>query len=157
MTEVYFVLPPGLLLTDYAAPADAFRIARQLGADFQLRTVAAVAKDEAVLSALGVSIAGVEPLPERLPGNSLVVVCGSSRGVPANPAADRALVGWLKRMAGSEVRLACICSGALYAARAGWLSGRRCTTHHSLVEQLRKLAPDARVQEDRVFVEDGNV
>lgn len=157
MTEICFVLPPGLLLSDYAAPADAFRIAALLGADFRLRTVGAVAPGEAVASTLGISIAGVEPLPTELPAGSVVVVCGSTRHAPANAAAAAALVAWLRALRGSDVRLACICSGALYAAEAGWLSGRRCTTHHSLLDALRQAAPDARVQEDRVFVHDRGV
>jgi transcriptional regulator GlxA family with amidase domain len=39
--------------------------------------------------------------------------------------------------------------------RAGRFDGRSCTTHHTLIERLRKEAPRAKVQEDRIFVEDG--
>jgi transcriptional regulator GlxA family with amidase domain len=37
------------------------------------------------------------------------------------------------------------------------LDGRRCTTHHSLLDELRQLAPTAEVLDSRVFVEDGEV
>ena len=53
--------------------------------------------------------------------------------------------------------LACVCSGALLAAAAGLLDGRRCTTHHSLLDELRQLAPAAEVLDSRVFVEDGDI
>ena len=49
-------------------------------------------------------------------------------------------------------RLVTVCSGALLAARAGLLGGRRCTTHHELIGALRVLARDAQVVANRVFV-----
>ena len=49
--------------------------------------------------------------------------------------------------------LACVCSAALLAARAGLLDGRACTTHHTLTGLLREIAPRAEVLEDRVFVD----
>lgn len=158
MIEVCFVLPPRLLLTDYAAPADAFRIAAREGAPFALRAFAAVGPGETLHSGLGVALAGVEPLPERVAEGALIVVCGAVGSGGATPTQqDRALVAWLRRIAAPRVRFACICSGALYAARAGLLAGRRCTTHHTLTGHLRELAPDAIVLDDRVFVEDGSI
>jgi transcriptional regulator GlxA family with amidase domain len=50
-----------------------------------------------------------------------------------------------------------VCSGALLAADAGLLAGRQVTTHHELLDDLQALAPTARVQTNRVFVEDGAV
>ena len=52
--------------------------------------------------------------------------------------------------------VASICSGALLAARAGLLDGKTCTTHHGSIAELRELAPLARVEEDRLFVIDGD-
>jgi transcriptional regulator GlxA family with amidase domain len=54
-------------------------------------------------------------------------------------------------------RLVTICSGALLAAQAGLLDRRHCTTHHDLLDQLRRLAPRALVEDNRVFVLDGPV
>ena len=39
-------------------------------------------------------------------------------------------------------------------ARAGLLEGHECTTHHSLLDTLVRLAPTARVRDIRLFVED---
>jgi transcriptional regulator GlxA family with amidase domain len=50
-----------------------------------------------------------------------------------------------------------VCSGAMLAAEAGLLDGRDCTTHHELVDQLAALSPQARVQANRIFVQDGPV
>jgi len=72
-------------------------------------------------------------------------------------AADEArIVDWLRTRLRPSHRLLSICSGALLAARAGLLDGRACTTHFSCLDELRALAPAARVMDNRLFVEDGN-
>jgi transcriptional regulator GlxA family with amidase domain len=159
ITEVCFVLPPALVLLDFAGAADAFRIAASLGLPVRLRMLAAVADGEAASTALGVSLAGIEPLPARLGEHTLIVVCGAtgSGDEVLSAPASAALVEWLRRHGGRGRPLACVCSGALMAAAAGLLDGRRCTTHHSLLDDLRRLAPGAEVLDSRVFVEDGGV
>lgn len=156
MTEVFFVLPPGFLLLDFAGPAEAFRIAQKLGADIRLRFIAG---KPSVASSIGVDLAGIEPLPGKVPDGALVVITGAVReGVSVREESDPTLCRWLAGGFDPERnRVACICSGALLAARAGILDGRRCTTHHSLTEELARLAPSARVEENRIFVEDGPV
>ncbi len=159
ITEVCFVLPPALILLDLAGAADAFRIAASMGLPVRLRMLAPVADGEAASTALGLSLAGVEPLPEQLGDHALIVVCGATgRGdeVVSSPA-SRILIDWLRQHAGHGRPLACVCSGSLLAAAAGLLDGRRCTTHHSLLDALRRLAPGAEVLDSRVFVEDGDI
>jgi transcriptional regulator GlxA family with amidase domain len=50
-----------------------------------------------------------------------------------------------------------VCAGSVLAARAGLLAGRQCTTHHVHLEELRRVEPRARVLDNRIFVEDGEV
>lgn len=66
-------------------------------------------------------------------------------------------ITWLKTVAGFERRIACICAGALVAARAGLLDGRLCTTHHTDCAELQQLAPTAKVLDNRLFVNDGPI
>lgn len=111
-----------------------------------------------VHTSLGTQLAGLEPLPEQLPTNSLVLITGNSheREDYATPAAQQ-VVHWLQTAMQPDTRLASICSGALLLAMAGKLHGLRCTTHHSLIADLQALAPSAQVQADRIFVDDGRV
>lgn len=50
-----------------------------------------------------------------------------------------------------------ICSGAFALARAGLLDGRRCTTHWHYSGQLAASWPLARVDENVLYVQDGNI
>ncbi|OQS33308.1 GlxA family transcriptional regulator [Chromobacterium haemolyticum] len=154
--DVFFVLPPNLLLVDLAGPADAFRIASQLGASFRSHFIAPVS---GVPTSLGLSLEGASPLPEVLPDEALVVISGAAHSIEAYARPEaREIVRWLRRKVDpSRQRVASICSGSLLTAEAGLLDGRQCTTHHTLLERLQQLAPQARVQQNRVFVQDGPI
>lgn len=166
MIDVLFVILPHSLLLDIAGPAEAFRLADQhrghrgLPPRFHLRFAA---PNELQETSVGLSIANLEPLPEELSTTTWVVVVGQPTEhlgdvTPATTATAR----WLNRRLSEslreesgEHRLLTICSGTLLAARAGLLGGRRCTTHHELMDELRALAPRAQVIHNRVFVVDG--
>ncbi|NYI00253.1 GlxA family transcriptional regulator [Cupriavidus plantarum] len=60
--------------------------------------------------------------------------------------------------AGSEARrVAGICTGAFALAEAGLLDGRTATTHWLHARRLQERYPGVNVDEDRIFVQDGNV
>jgi transcriptional regulator GlxA family with amidase domain len=148
---VYFVLLPGTLLVDLAGPADALRMAN----DYQRQVrfeLAFVGAEPAVTSSVGLTLAGVGPLPPSLPADAMIVVCGALRGPPPRP-----VVRWLRHLARPSHRLVFICTGSLVAAQAGLLDGRVCTTHHDDCDELRRMAPTARVVDNRIYVADGNV
>jgi transcriptional regulator GlxA family with amidase domain len=166
--DVLFAIVPHALLLDIAGPAEAFRLANQhrgrqgLPPRFHLRYAAAA---EAQQTSVGLAVAGMEPLPQAFTAPTWVVVAGQPTehlGDVTPPVARTAR--WLNRRLAAalrdpsgEHRLVTICSGTLLAARAGLLGGRRCTTHHELIDALRALAPRATVVENRVFVVDGPI
>jgi transcriptional regulator GlxA family with amidase domain len=54
-------------------------------------------------------------------------------------------------------RIATTCHGAFVLAEAGLLDGRRATTHWARAAELRARYPKVRVEEDRIFINDGPV
>lgn len=165
--DILFVLSPRALLLDLAGPAEAFRLANQHrlqaggAALFRLRFTAATPQ---VQSSVGLALAAVEPLPAELAGPTWIVLVGQPSEMLARPDRDTLTTAqWLNRQMRPQLdrdpahRLVTICSGTLLAARGGLLAGRRCTTHHDLLEELRRLAPQAEVIANRVFVLDGSL
>lgn len=151
--SIWLVVTPNVLLLDYAGPAEALRMARDMGANFSLHTCSPL---RSVPTTLDVGLSGLEPLPEMLPLNSLVLIVGNgNEEVDHETAAAIEVVAWLRQVPRPDTRLASICSGALLLAKAGCLAGHRCTTHHSLLEALREAEPGADVEVDRIFVDDG--
>jgi transcriptional regulator GlxA family with amidase domain len=160
---VFFLLLPGSLILDWAGPAEAFRIANQLlvasgqPARFGLHYIGPQSK---AATSVGIQVSGVEPLPDRLPPGSWLVLVGmpGSR-FDAMQRDAREAIGWLRTITPGEggVRLVTICAGALLAAHAGLLHGRRATTHHQHLDELRGVATACEVVANRVFVIDEHV
>jgi transcriptional regulator GlxA family with amidase domain len=154
--DVYFVVLPQLVLLDLAGPAEAFRIAgRKMPDSYRLHFVAPARSMQA---AIGLQLSGLEPLPPKLGGDSMVVITGISGGsVDFNDPATQRVVAWLESGVTSAGLLLCVCAGSVIAGKAGLLSGRECTTHHAHIDELRAVAPDAQVLDIRIYVEDGAV
>lgn len=152
--HIYLVLTPNVLMLDYAGPAEALRMARDMGAPIALH---ACGPQGDIATSLGTGLTGLEALPATLPARSLVLVVGNSNeAVDYATDAARSVVQWLRAVP-QGTRMASICSGALLLAQAGCLDGRHCTTHHTLIADLQAQAPRAQVVADRIFVDDGGV
>lgn len=72
---------------------------------------------------------------------------------PSNPSS----IAFVRVAAQSARRTASICSGAFLLAEAGLLEGRRATMHWAHAENFRSRFPTVRVEEDRIFINDGPI
>ena len=68
-----------------------------------------------------------------------------------------AVLDWLRRMSGKVRRMGSVCTGAFLLAEAGLIDGRAVTTHWSRAAELARRYPRLRVEEDRIWVRDGNI
>jgi transcriptional regulator GlxA family with amidase domain len=155
VTNVVFLLIPGLHLLDLAGPAQAFGTAANLGCSYQLRYVA---EQEDVPTAQGVTIRAAMGWPE-LTKDDLIIVPGW-RAAPVmagtGPLADTTLSALASHHARGGT-VASVCAGADALGRAGLQDGRRCTTHHDIQDELARRYPRATVIRDVLYVIDGRV
>ena len=86
-------------------------------------------------------------------GPDLLIVPGGE----GSRRADSELAGWLRTHGPRANRLVSVCTGAFLLAEAGLLDGRRVTTHWAYCSALAAKYPAIRVEEDPIFVRDGNV
>ncbi|HMA48600.1 MAG TPA: GlxA family transcriptional regulator [Magnetospirillaceae bacterium] len=82
-----------------------------------------------------------------------LVVTGALEPAPSSPA----VLAYVRDALQSCRRVAAICTGAFILAEAGLLDGRRATTHWYLARDLQKRFPKIRMEEDRIFIIDGQV
>lgn len=81
--------------------------------------------------------------------------------VPGSPHIDQVLerggqlVEWLRGV--QARRVASVCSGAFLLAEAGWLAGKRATTHWAMCGNLQRRFPSVEVEVDAIFIEQGQV
>jgi transcriptional regulator GlxA family with amidase domain len=160
---VYFVLLPGSLILDWAGPAEALRMANRCLVDngqpeaFDLHFIGPMAE---AVSSVGATVSGIQPLPAALPQLAWLVLLGQPGTTidPRSPGVPE-LLHWLRgqRLQSGRLELLTVCAGAVLAAHAGLLDGRRATTHHHHLDELQAVAPRCEVVSNRVFVLDGAV
>ncbi|MEX6507078.1 GlxA family transcriptional regulator [Jiella sp. M17.18] len=169
---VLIVVPPRPLLLDIAGPAEVLRRAN-MAERRPFFALGYVSPLPVVTTSVGLPIGPLQPLPEALAPDAIVLVVGAADAVMGMPSsaeddavrdgAHAAIVGWLRRIVAPhvadnpETRVVSICSGALLLGEAGLLHRRRCTTHFAMLDKLSRKAPTATVLADRLFVADGPV
>lgn len=104
----------------------------------------------AVRSSLGYSVT-TEAFGD-LPFDTVIVAGALS----VNPV-SAGVIDFLQQATHSSRRVASMCTGAFYLAQAGVLDRRRVTTHWFFARQLQKSYPTLRVDEDRIFIVDGQI
>lgn len=82
------------------------------------------------------------------------LVIGGSE-TPSNFSAG--LISYVRNAAKKSRRVAAICTGAFLLAEAGLLDGRRATTHWFHARELQQRFPKIKVDEDRIFINDGPI
>ncbi|MFZ4289297.1 GlxA family transcriptional regulator [Variovorax sp. HJSM1_2] len=164
--QVLFVLLDSSLVLDWAGPAEALRMANQdlLGSGAAARfTLAFVSPTAQTQGSVGITLAGLAPLPDLSPGDTpptwVVLVGMPGSTIDVSSEAARTLLHWLRglRLQRERLELVAICAGALLAAHAGLLAGRRATTHHHHLAELQQVEARCDVVANRVFVEDAPV
>lgn len=89
---------------------------------------------------------------DRLASADLVAVPAMPRG-----SAPEAVLQALRDAVARGARVLSVCTGAFVLGEAGLLDGRRCTTHWRHSCDLEEAFPDAKVDCDVLYVEDGPV
>ncbi|WP_411883051.1 GlxA family transcriptional regulator [Polaromonas sp. YR568] len=147
--RVGFLLSPGFQILDLVA-VTVFELANAESAEPAYEIVMLSEHGGPVASSAGVKI---ETKPFRQARFDTLMVTGSLAIQPSSPAQ----LAFLRKAAAVSRRVASICTGAHALAEAGLLDGRRVTTHWCYARELQRLFPKARVEEDRIFIQDGPV
>lgn len=92
---------------------------------------------------------------ETAPAPDMICVPG---GFGTRPGMDHEpLIGYIRRTGGAAQYVTSVCTGALLLHRAGFLAGKRATTHWGAKQELRELGGGTEVVEEGRWVQDGNV
>jgi transcriptional regulator GlxA family with amidase domain len=149
---------PHVQLLDVTGPLQVFATANELAGEagqappYELHVVAQ--QPGPVTATAGLTfIAGKLPSTRRQL-DTLIIAGGA--GVRA-AASDPRLLRWVTQRSRQSRRTASVCTGALLLAAAGLLDGKRATTHWRHCAELARRHPAVRVENDPIFVRDGNV
>lgn len=149
---------PRVQLLDVAGPLQVFAtandLAREAGQAPPYTPHVVAAQAGAVAASAGLALVAA-PLPPARGTLDTLLVAG---GIGVHTAAtDPVLLRWVKRRAAQARRTASVCTGAFLLAATGLLDGRRVTTHWRQCAELARRYPSLRVENDPIFVRDGDV
>lgn len=143
--RVLIVLSDDVHLMDVAGPAQVFTNANDVGGRY---VVTYVGVRSGVRSHQGLSLQVSDEWPDLKP-EDLLVVPGWRTQASRMPFDARTL-SRIRAHWDTGGRVASVCAGALALAEAGTLSGQVATTHHELIDRLRRY-PSINVQTDVLF------
>ncbi len=148
--NIAFVLFPDFEELDFVGPFEVLAAtAKHIDKEWRPFTVA---QERMVRSTNGLNIQADYTFADA-PKADLVLVPG---GEGTRTEVDNAeLISYIKSACESAEYITSVCTGAFLLHKAGFLSGKRATTHWSQLDDLRALG-DVTVEEDR-WVHDGNV
>ncbi|MEE8500563.1 MAG: GlxA family transcriptional regulator [Kiloniellales bacterium] len=153
-TETFgFLLLPQFSLLAFTSAMEPLRAANRLSGR-ALYAWHLVSKDgAAVASSGGIEVLAQDSIDavERLP-NLLVVT-----GLNAHLFADRSIMAWLRRIERRGCRLGALSTGSYVLARAGLLTGYRCTIHWETLAAFREAYPDLEVTAEVYEIDRGRL
>jgi transcriptional regulator GlxA family with amidase domain len=156
MRNIALLVFPGVQALDVFGPTDVFAEAnRFLLPDEQYRLELIATEPGPLPCSSGLRIHADRHFGEADGGHDLLLVAGGP--VLIDQPLDDAVHAWLKQACAQARRFGSICNGALTLARAGLLDGRAVTTHWNDAATLAALCSTARVEFDRIFIQDGNL
>lgn len=151
MPQVAMVLTPGFQFLALGAQA-AFELANTVAGEAFYSLGLYSAEGGPMMSSSGFAVP-TEPIAKAGQVDTLVLMAGL---VPP-PVQDAPTLETLREAAQSARRVAGLCTGAFLVAQMGLLEGKRATTHWAYARQLREEFPGIRVEDDRIFINEGAV
>lgn len=150
--QVVTVLFEDFLLLDLAGPLGAFEITNTfVTGGYDIRFVSA--QGGRVRSSSGL-VVETDRFEDGAPVDLLLVPGGPGTNA-ATASSD--IIDLIQQAAKHADQVASVCSGAFLFAAAGLLDGRRATTHWGECQRLQKLHHDTIIDQQSLFVRDGNV
>jgi transcriptional regulator GlxA family with amidase domain len=144
-------------LLDFAGPYEVFTCAARVAGKLTLPPpfrVVSIGRTRAPKRAR----AGLALQPDTdFKGDEAIDVLIVPGGVVTEELKKPEVIGWIAATAARAQLTASVCTGSFLLARAGLLDGLAATTHWEDVAELRAMAPLVRVQENRRWVDEGNI
>ncbi|HXA43858.1 MAG TPA: GlxA family transcriptional regulator [Candidatus Angelobacter sp.] len=153
---IAIVAVPNVQMLDVSGPLDVFAEANVQARKevYKLLVVATVPGEIR-------SCSGVRLVPDCVIGRGPIeridtlLIAGAPDAPETTP--RESVVLWLKQVVPAARRYGSVCTGAFMLAKAGFLEGRRVTTHWAVAKELARMFPKTIVEADSIHVRDGRL
>jgi transcriptional regulator GlxA family with amidase domain len=150
MRDIAFVVYPGYSVMALAV-VTAFEVANVILPDEPPYELHFVSETGGKVKTSSVMMLETEAFTD-MPFDTLVVG-GATNLVPSTPG----LIAFMRDAPKRHRRIAAVCTGSFVLAEAGLLNGRHATTHWQYARDMQRQFPEVKMDEDRIFINDGPV
>jgi transcriptional regulator GlxA family with amidase domain len=149
MRDIAFIVYPGYSVMALAVAA-AFEVANMMADEpaYDLHFVSETGGRVKTSSGLMLESEAFSDMPF-----DTLIVGGAAIPGPLTPG----LIAFMRDAPKRHRRIAAVCVGAFVLAEAGLLDGRNATTHWLYARELQKQFPKMKMDEDRIFINDGPI
>lgn len=141
-------------LLDFAGPYEVFSTTSELN-EHKTFKVFTISEDGGAIK----SVNGLIVIPDYCFSNHPkidILIIPGGEGTKAEIRKKR-VMEWIDKTQASAEIMATVCSGARIPAVLGLLDGLEATTHHSVIDDVKKLAPDVIIDHTKRFVDNGKI
>lgn len=151
--EIGLVLYPGVQMAAVLGLTDLFGVAGRFAKNWQ--------KEQRVLKVTHWQLDDTDGRPARIStaegeGRPCVLIVPPNLSEPLSREEAAPFVDWLIEQHLAGTLLSSVCGGAFMLAETGLLTGRPVTTHWAHAEAFRTRFPNARLDVDRLIIDDGD-
>ncbi len=150
--KLVFLVFPNFQLLDVAGPIAAFEMANRM--ESTTYDLILVSKEGGTVESSAGTTLLTMPFAQVFDADTVIAVGGE--GVIEATASTEVLT-FIRDLSQKTRRMASVCSGAYLLASAGLLNGRKATTHWRRSADFRRRFPNVFLDEDRIYVNDGNL
>lgn len=142
----------GVQIIDYTGPYEV--LGQAWDGEQHLFNVYTVAeKPDAITTNMGMTVVPKYTFDNAPKPDVILLPGGNVRDSMNNPK----VIKWIQERTGEAEYVMSVCNGAFYLGKAGLLDGKTATTYYGLIDQLRELAPKARIVTDQRYVDNGKI
>jgi transcriptional regulator GlxA family with amidase domain len=150
--SVGFLLLPGFALMSYASAIEPLRAANQIAGKPLYHWRHSAPGDAPAIASNGAAVLPDLALGSAVGEVDLMLVCAGGNPATFN---DRKIFAWLRKLALHGTAIGGISGGPFILAKAGLLTGRRCTVHWEHMPAFEQAFPDVELTRS-LFEIDGN-
>jgi len=147
---VAFLLAEGAVVVDFAGPWGVFEYVNTPATDYAPFQLYTVSESPSPIKVSGGMIIVPNYTLDNAPQPKIIVV-------PAMGEPSEAMLAWLRKTSkGTDLTMS-VCTGSFILAKAGLLSGKEATTHHSALTLFTADFHDIKVKRGARFVDAGDI
>jgi putative intracellular protease/amidase len=142
----------GVQIIDYTAPFEVFGQAH-VGHEHLFNVYTVAEREGPITTAMGMTVVPKYTFA-NMPKAEVLLLPGG--GVDPH-LENTKVIRWVQETAAGADHVISVCNGAFYLGKAGLLDGLTATTFYGLIDELKVLAPKAKIVSDRRFVDNGKI